>query len=114
MERELNNNRNRNQLNRRRNNRILINYDEITCFRCNRKGHFAARCSLGNNIRRNEGRVNLMNIEDYEEDYDYENGELNDYEDYEYKNVNSSRVGECKITAYRNNQRIYEQMEYKN
>ncbi|CAB4408569.1 unnamed protein product [Rhizophagus irregularis] len=52
---------------------------------CNRKVHFAIRCPLGNNIRRSEGRVNLMNIEDYKEDYDYENGELNDYEDYEYK-----------------------------
>ncbi|PKY60745.1 hypothetical protein RhiirA4_484816, partial [Rhizophagus irregularis] len=46
MERELNNNGNRNQLNRRRNNRTLINYDEITCFRCNRKVHFAIRLKL--------------------------------------------------------------------
>ena len=79
MERELNNNGNRNQLNQRRNNRAPINYDEIICFRCNRRGHFATRCPLGNNIRRNERRVNLMNIEDY----DYESEESDDDEDYE-------------------------------
>src|SRR6185369_17335754 len=32
MERELDNDRNRNQLNQRRNNRAPINYDEIVCF----------------------------------------------------------------------------------
>jgi hypothetical protein len=40
---------------------------------------------------------------------------LNEHEEScEYKNMNSSQMGECKITAYRNNQRIYEQTEYKN
>ncbi|EXX72465.1 hypothetical protein RirG_069110 [Rhizophagus irregularis DAOM 197198w] len=63
MERELNNNGNKDQLNQRRNNRAPINYDKITCFRCNRKGHFATRCPLENNIRRNERRVNLMKRE---------------------------------------------------
>ncbi|PKY60654.1 hypothetical protein RhiirA4_484600 [Rhizophagus irregularis] len=72
MERELNNNGNRNQLNQRRNNRAPINYDEITCFRCNRRGHFATRCPLGNNIRRNERRVNLMDTGNYEGNDDSE------------------------------------------
>ncbi|EXX65100.1 hypothetical protein RirG_136540 [Rhizophagus irregularis DAOM 197198w] len=63
MERELNNNGNKDQLNQRRNNRAPINYDEITCFRCHRRGHFATRCPLENNIRRNERRVNLMTME---------------------------------------------------
>jgi hypothetical protein len=103
IERELNNNGNRNQLNQRRNDRAPINYDEITCFRCNRKGHFVARCPLGNNIRRNEGRINLINIEDYEEDYDYENEELDDYEDYEYEEyVNYFKVREESEESLRN------------
>ncbi|CAB4477690.1 unnamed protein product [Rhizophagus irregularis] len=84
MERELNNNGNKDQLNQRRNNRAPINYDEIICFRCNRRGHFATRCPLGNNIRRNERRVNLMNIEDHEEDYDHESEESDD--DYDHEN----------------------------
>ncbi|CAB4491736.1 unnamed protein product [Rhizophagus irregularis] len=84
MERELNNNGNKDQLNQRRNNRAPINYDEITCFRCNRRGHFATRCPLGNNIRRNERRVNLMNMEDHEEDYDHESEESDD--DYDHEN----------------------------
>ena len=40
---------------------------------------------------------------------------LNEHEENcEYKDMNSSQVGECKITAYRNNQKIYERTEYKN
>ena len=80
MERELNNNGNRNQLNQRRSNRTPINYDEIICFRCNRRGHFATRCPLGNNIRRNERRVNLMNVE---EECDEDSDSDDDDEDYE-------------------------------
>ncbi|PKY59540.1 hypothetical protein RhiirA4_482354 [Rhizophagus irregularis] len=91
MERELNNNGNRNQLNQRRNNRAPINYDEITCFRCNRRGHFATRCPLGNNIRRNERRVNLMNIGE-NEDYDYEDEESDDNENYEYEDYNDPQL----------------------
>ncbi|GBC25854.2 ribonuclease H-like domain-containing protein [Rhizophagus irregularis DAOM 181602=DAOM 197198] len=92
MERELNNNGNRDQWNQRRNNRAPINYDEITCFRCNRRGHFATRCPLGNNIRRNERRVNLMDIEEYEEDYDYENEESDDDYDHENNEYNNSQL----------------------
>ncbi|EXX54197.1 hypothetical protein RirG_236830 [Rhizophagus irregularis DAOM 197198w] len=84
MERELNNNGNKVQLNHRRNNRAPINYDEIICFRCNRRGHFATRCPLGNNIRRNERRVNLINMEDHKEGYVHENEESDD--DYDHKN----------------------------
>ncbi|GET58382.1 hypothetical protein RIR_jg39707.t1 [Rhizophagus irregularis DAOM 181602=DAOM 197198] len=32
----------------------------------------------------------------------------------EHKNMNILRMGECKIAAYRNNQKIYEQTEYRN
>ncbi|GBC14549.2 hypothetical protein GLOIN_2v1815633 [Rhizophagus irregularis DAOM 181602=DAOM 197198] len=40
---------------------------------------------------------------------------LNEYEERcEHKNMNILRMGECKITAYRNNQKIYEQTEYRN
>ncbi|GBC20795.2 ribonuclease H-like domain-containing protein [Rhizophagus irregularis DAOM 181602=DAOM 197198] len=97
MERELNNNGNKDQLNQRRNNRAPINYDKITCFRCHRKGHFATRCPLENNIRRNERRVNLMDEgnygrddehEEYEEsddDYDYEYGEYDNPQLYNYE-----------------------------
>ncbi|GBC11404.2 ribonuclease H-like domain-containing protein [Rhizophagus irregularis DAOM 181602=DAOM 197198] len=92
MERELNNNGNRNQLNQRRNNGAPINYDEITCFRCNRRGHFATRCPLGNNIRRNERRVNLIDIEDREEDYDYEDEESDDDYDHENNEYNNSQL----------------------
>ncbi|CAG8611509.1 2147_t:CDS:2 [Rhizophagus irregularis] len=57
IERKLDNKSgNRSQLNQGRNSRIPINYDEVTCFRCHRKGQFATRCPLGNNIRRNERR----------------------------------------------------------
>ncbi|CAG8756521.1 11601_t:CDS:2, partial [Rhizophagus irregularis] len=41
-------------------------------------------CPLGNNIRRNERRVNLMNMEDHEEDYDHESEESDD--DYDHEN----------------------------
>ncbi|CAB5348800.1 unnamed protein product [Rhizophagus irregularis] len=97
MERELNNNGNKDQLNQRRNNRVPINYDEITCFRCHRKGHFVTRCLLGNNIRRNERSVNLMDEGNYErddehkeyeesdDDYDYEYGEYDNPQLYNYE-----------------------------
>ena len=35
-------------------------------------------------------------------------------ENCEHKNVNILRMGECKIIAYRNNQKIYEQTEDRN
>ncbi|GET66581.1 hypothetical protein RIR_jg18402.t1 [Rhizophagus irregularis DAOM 181602=DAOM 197198] len=42
-------------------------------------------------------------------------GYLNEYEERcEHKNMNILRMGECKIAAYRNNQKIYEQTEYRN
>ncbi|GBC33497.2 hypothetical protein GLOIN_2v1815633 [Rhizophagus irregularis DAOM 181602=DAOM 197198] len=42
-------------------------------------------------------------------------GYLNEYEERcEHKNMNILRIGECKIAAYRNNQKIYEQTEYRN
>ncbi|CAB4492600.1 unnamed protein product [Rhizophagus irregularis] len=80
--------RERNQLNQRRNNRGPINYDKVTCYRCNRRGHFANRCLLGDNSQRNERRVNFINVEDYQEDnnYDYEDYEESDDNDYDYEN----------------------------
>ncbi|GET50148.1 uncharacterized protein OCT59_026589 [Rhizophagus irregularis] len=40
---------------------------------------------------------------------------LNEHEERcEHKNRNILRMGECKIAAYRNNQKIYEQTEYRN
>ena len=40
---------------------------------------------------------------------------LNEHEEScEHKNMNSSQMGKCEITVYRNNQKIYEQMEYRN
>ncbi|CAB5303780.1 unnamed protein product [Rhizophagus irregularis] len=80
--------RERNQLNQRRNNRRPINYDKVTCYRCNRRGHFANRCLLGDNSQRNERRVNFINVEDYEEDnnYDYKDYEESDDNDYDYEN----------------------------
>jgi hypothetical protein len=40
---------------------------------------------------------------------------LNEHEkSCEHKNMNILRMGECKIIAYRNNQKIYEQTEYRN
>ncbi|EXX68297.1 hypothetical protein RirG_106500 [Rhizophagus irregularis DAOM 197198w] len=65
MERELNNNGNKDQLNQRRNNRAPINYDEITCFRCHRRDY-------------------EHESEESDDDYDYEYGEYDNSQLYSY------------------------------
>ncbi|UZN99367.1 uncharacterized protein OCT59_000644 [Rhizophagus irregularis] len=94
IERKLDNKSgNRSQLNQGRNSRIPINYDEVTCFRCHRKGQFATRCPLGNNIRRNERRVNLMDTGNYRGDDEYEEYEESDDDyNYEYEEYDDSQL----------------------
>ncbi|CAG8750417.1 3081_t:CDS:2, partial [Rhizophagus irregularis] len=66
MERELNNNGNKDQLNQRRNNRAPINYDKITCFRCHRKEYDNPQLynyerdlyEKDNPVRRRSNRIN--------------------------------------------------------
>ena len=87
MERRLQNMERRSNMNRGNNNQgkynTQINYDEITCWKCNRKGHFANRCPTRND-QRNNRRINLMDNEYYEENYnDEEYDEFDDnYEEY--------------------------------
>ena len=61
MERRLQNIERRSNMNRGNNNQgrydTPINYDEITCWKCNKKGHFATRCPIRND-QRNNRRLN--------------------------------------------------------
>ncbi|EXX53199.1 hypothetical protein RirG_246200 [Rhizophagus irregularis DAOM 197198w] len=60
---------------------------------CHRKGHFATRCPLGNNIRRNERRVNLMDTGNYGRDDEYEEyEESDDNYDYEYEEYDDPQL----------------------
>ncbi|CAB4478493.1 unnamed protein product [Rhizophagus irregularis] len=61
--------------------------------KCHRKGHFATRCPLGNNIRRNERRVNLMDTGNYGRDDEYEEyEESDDNYDYEYEEYDDPQL----------------------
>ncbi|PKY13099.1 hypothetical protein RhiirB3_424844, partial [Rhizophagus irregularis] len=61
--------------------------------KCHRKGHFATRCPLGNNIRRNERRVNLMDTGNYGRDDEYEEYEKSDDNyDYEYEEYDDPQL----------------------
>ncbi|PKY56405.1 hypothetical protein RhiirA4_476683 [Rhizophagus irregularis] len=52
---------------------------------------------------------NVNNRERKKNDEESRMEHLNEHkESCEYKNTNILRMGECKITAYRNNQKIYE------
>ena len=62
------------RLNNRNRQRTQTNYDNITCFRCDEKGHYATRCPRGNNWG-NDRRINVIDT------YDDEDYESSDYED---------------------------------
>src|SRR5688572_1813882 len=79
----MNNNRNRNQPIQREYNKAPINYDEVICFKCNRRGHFATRCPIRNNFQGNNRRINLMDIKEEE---DGDNDEYDDDESSEDDN----------------------------
>src|ERR1700729_756659 len=93
MERRSNTNRENNNRKYQRNYSTPINYDEVTCFKCNRRGHFATRCPTRNN-QRNNVRINLMDNEYYEENYDEEEYDEYDdnYENYEYEEYNDPQI----------------------
>ncbi|RGB35235.1 hypothetical protein C1646_759627 [Rhizophagus diaphanus] len=90
LKRQMNNRgNNRNQQRRRDYNRVPIDYNSITCYRCNKRGHYATKCPMMNNFQENERRINFLDEYDYEEyeemDNDYDGYEEEYYDPYLYK-----------------------------
>ncbi|RGB21600.1 hypothetical protein C1646_777654 [Rhizophagus diaphanus] len=101
MERQMNNRgSNRNQQGRRDYNRVPIDHDKITCFNCNKRGHYVTKCPLRNNILENKRRINLMDVE--QEEYDYEEyDETDDDDDYEDEDYDDPQLYRYEYDLYR-------------
>ncbi|RIA91018.1 hypothetical protein C1645_737418 [Glomus cerebriforme] len=77
----------------RNNNGNNVNWSQMTCFKCEKKGHTSKICRENQQgINRRNNQVNYLDEEYYDKEYDVYNMEQDEYDKYEYDKYDAYEI----------------------